>query len=176
MNRARAAWLEPLMGKRFGVKGPCAAEVLAESGFAVPATANTWAMLEGGDAADVIARLGNTEFFVESRGENSSLSGLEARLAGGVPGAYPVLREDFAIALGGNAAPDVLAQVCNIDFAALDLAARPIVMTSMIGVGVLVLPQVSDGIIYRIWCDPSYGPYLESELGAVVEGSTRNTG
>lgn len=177
MSRARAAWIEPLAGKRFGVKGPRAAEILAASGFAVPARANTWAALEGGgDTADVIARLGNTEFFIESRGEDSRLAALETRLAAGEPGAYPVLREDFAIVLGGAEARDVLAQVCNIDFSALDLAARPIVMTSMIGVGVLVLPQISDGNIYRIWCDPSFGSYLESGLGTVVEGSTRKTG
>jgi hypothetical protein len=51
-------------------------------------------------------------------------------------------------------------------------------MTSMIGVGVLVLPRIEAdrGMIYRIWCDPSFGPYLASELGTVVRGSTRKTG
>jgi sarcosine oxidase, subunit gamma len=187
VSRAGAAWLDgPLAGRRFGVKGPRAAEVLAESGVAVPARANSWSALEvgGGTAGgtdDVIARLGNTEFFIESSGEFPGLAALETRLAAGEPGAYPVLREDFAIVLGGAAAPDVLAQVCNIDFAAVDLAAQPIVMTSMIGVGVLVMPRVADGhlyrgMVYRIWCDPSFGSYLESELGAIVEGSTRKTG
>ena len=180
MNRDAAAWIATVAGKRFGVKGPRAAEILAASGIAVPARANSWAAL-GGDTADVVARLGNTEFFIESHGGFPGLAALEARLAQAEPGAYPVLREDFAIALGGSAAPGVLAQVCNIDFAALDLAARPIVMTSMIGVGVLVLPQVADappdrGMVYRIWCDPSFGSYLQSELEAAAQGSTRKTG
>lgn len=177
MSRVGAAWLDgPLAGKRFGVKGPRAAAILAESGVAVPARANTWAALEGGgDTADVIARLGSTEFFIESRGEFPGLAVLEARLAAGEAGAYPVLREDLAVVLGGAAAPDVLAQVCNIDFAALDLAAQPIVMTSMIGVGVLVLPRIADGTIYRIWCDPSFGAYLQSGLESVIEGTTRKT-
>jgi sarcosine oxidase, subunit gamma len=79
--------------------------------------------------------------------------------------------------LGGDAADDALAQVCNVDFAALDPAASPIVMTSMIGVGVLVMPQPArDGVLYRIWCDPTFGSYLESALGIVVGASTRKTG
>jgi sarcosine oxidase, subunit gamma len=180
VSRAGAVWIEPVSAQRFGLKGPRAAEILAGSGIAVPARANTWTAL-GGDAADVIARLGNTEFFIESHGGDSRVAALEARLVKGEPGAYPVLREDFAVVLGGAGAPDVLAQVCNIDFAALDLEARPIVMTSMIGVGVLVLPQLADehlhrGMVYRIWCDPSFGSYLGSELSVVASGSTRKTG
>jgi sarcosine oxidase subunit gamma len=42
-------------------------------------------------------------------------------------------------------------------------------MTLMIGVSVLVLPQVTDdGMVYRIWCDPSFGSYLQSELEQLV--------
>ena len=64
---------------------------------------------------------------------------------------------------------DVLAQVCNVNFGAL--GSRPVVMTLMVGVGVLVLPQQTpdDGAIYRIWCDPSFGTYLLETLEAVVQ-------
>ena len=43
-------------------------------------------------------------------------------------------------------------------------------MTLMIGVGVLVLPQIgaTTDAVYRIWCDPSFGPYLWSELEEIV--------
>jgi sarcosine oxidase, subunit gamma len=180
VSRAGAG-IETVAGWRCGVKGPRAAEVLAASGFAVPARANTWLALDGGDSANVIARLGNTEFFIECRDSSDGILAFEARLATLEPGAYPVLREDLGLVLGGAAAPDVLAQVCNIDFAAIDLATQPIVMTSMIGVGVLVLPQIADGnlqggMVYRIWCDPSFGSYLESELEVVACGSKRKTG
>ena len=72
--------------------------------------------------------------------------------------------------LKGPRAAEVLAQVCNVNFAALS-AARPIVMTLMIGVGVLVLPQVADddGPVYRIWCDPGFGTYLWTELEELVQ-------
>jgi sarcosine oxidase, subunit gamma len=64
----------------------------------------------------------------------------------------------------------VLAQVCNVDFAALDLAASPIVMTLMIGVAVLVLPEGAAARRWcRIWCDPSYGEYLHGELSVICE-------
>jgi sarcosine oxidase subunit gamma len=178
MSGATVWMTGPVAEKRWGLKGPRAAEVLADAGLAVPAHANSWAPL-GDGPADMIARLGNSEFFIE-HGAAIDTRALEASLAAGVTGAYPVPREDCALVLGGAAANEALAQVCNVDFAALDLAARPIVMTSMIGVGVLVLPQAGDGhlhrgMAYRIWCDPSFGSYLESSLRAVVEGSTRNT-
>jgi hypothetical protein len=41
-------------------------------------------------------------------------------------------------------------------------------MTLMIGVSVLVMPQERDGLVYRIWCDPSFGSYLKSELENMV--------
>jgi sarcosine oxidase subunit gamma len=64
---------------------------------------------------------------------------------------------------------EVLAQVCNVNFAALSLDSRPVIMTLMIGVAVLVVPQsTTNGRRYRIWCDPSFGPYLGESLGQVV--------
>jgi sarcosine oxidase subunit gamma len=92
------------------------------------------------------------------------------------PGVYPVLREDWAFHLGGERVHDVLAQVCNVNFAALSLDSHPLIMTLMIGVAVLLVPQSVVGggqggateRHYRIWCDPTFGPYLGESLGAVV--------
>jgi sarcosine oxidase subunit gamma len=87
----------------------------------------------------------------------------------GLPGVYPVLREDWAFLLAGSEVHGMLAEVSSVDFAALALDLRPLVMTSMAGVGVLVVPQALAGERrYRIWCDPSFGPYLCETLGAVV--------
>ena len=135
---------------------------------------NTWAPLRDQDRDDswnVVGRLGFTEFFIEERGEASGVSALEQLAADDFAGAYPVLREDTALVLGGEWAGDVLAQVCNVNFGALDIAHRPVVMTLMVGVGVLVLPQQTpaDGAIYRIWCDPSFGTYLWETLEEVVQ-------
>ncbi|MEO8017989.1 MAG: methylglutamate dehydrogenase [Pseudomonadota bacterium] len=175
MSRRDAAWLaEALPERRFGVKGPRAADALKQLGLSVPPRANSWAPLRAQDRDDswnVVGRLGTTEFFIEERGEAAGITALEQLTAGDFAGAYPVLREDSALVLGGEAVADVLAQVCNVNFAALEAAQRPVVMTLMASVGVLVLPQLSldDGAIYRIWCDPSFGPYLWETLEAVVQ-------
>lgn len=172
MNAQRGAWLsDAVAGRRFGVKGPQAAAGLTKLGLAVPEQPNSWAPLHSGEpeqTPSVIGRLGSTEFFIEEAGDAPGIARLE-QLTGSFAGAYPVLREDCALVLGGPAAGDVLAQVCNVDLPSLDLAARPVVMTLMIGVGVLVLPQPSPrGTIYRIWCDPSFGAYLRTELEEII--------
>lgn len=174
MSSRDVAWLsKALPQRRVGVKGPRAAEALKQLGFAVPSRPNCWAPLRMQDREDswnVVGRLGFTEFFVEEHGEAAGVAAIEQLTAGEFAGAYPVLREDAAIVLGGEAAPDVLAQVCNVNFAALDIGQRPVVMTLMVGVGVLVLPQFQqDAAIYRIWCDPSFGAYLWETLDAVVQ-------
>ena len=171
MSLGSTTWLRsPEPQRRFGVKGPRAAELLVQLALTVPATSNSWSPLRDRDRDDswnVIARLGSTEFFIEEGGDASGIAALEKLTREGVPGAFPVLREDFAAVLGGPLALDVLAQVCNVNFAALHEHA--VVMTLMIGVAVLVMPQETDeGRVYRIWCDPSFGPYLKSELEKMV--------
>jgi len=174
MSRRDAVWLaEAVAVKRVGFKGPRAGAALARLELAVPQQPNTWSPLTDSDdtgSANVVCRLGASEFFVEERGDAPGVVALEALLRSRPAGTYPVLREDFAFVLGGGSADEALAQVCNVNFAALPFEARPVVMTLMIGVGVLVLPQVSDddGRCFRIWCDPSYGAYLWSELEEIV--------
>jgi len=167
-------WLaKALPQRRVGVKGPRAAEALKQLGLAVPTRPNCWAPMRDQDRDDswnVVGRLGFTEFFVEERGEAAGVVALERLTAENFTGAYPVLREDLGLVLGGDRVTEVLAQVCNVNFNALDIAQRPIVMTLMVGVSVLVLPQQQpDGAIYRIWCDPSFGTYLWETLEEVVQ-------
>jgi sarcosine oxidase gamma subunit len=169
-----ATWLaEALPKRRVGIKGARAAEALKQLGLGVPDGPNTWAPLRASDPHDswnVVGRLGFTEFFIEERDEAVGVAALEQLTAGDFAGASPVLREDLAIVLGGERASDVLAQVCNVNFDALDLMRRPVVMTLMAGVGVLVLPQRSpDGVIHRIWCDPSFGTYLWETLEEAIQ-------
>ncbi len=150
---------------RTGCKGPGAAAWLAERALPMPPAPNT--ALSWREGAGLVARLGNSEFFIE--GNAPLIAELDLALAGYPPGVYPVLRADAALLIEGPAAHDVLAQVCNIHFAALDLARDPVIMTLMIGVSVLVLPEASgDGRRYRIWCDPSFGEYLEHELSVII--------
>ena len=178
---------------RLGLKGPRAAEWLAAQGIGVPAEPNTWTHSGQTSASDslLVARLGTGEFFLEDIAAGSTLTRMAPALDGQPAGVYPVLREDWAFSLGGEGVHDVLAQVCNVNFSALPLHSNPVIMTLMIGVAVLVVPQsapdgrgvaaedggaaVDGGTAetvahrqYRIWCDPTFGPYLGESLGAVV--------
>ena len=166
---------------RLGLKGHRAAQWLDAHGIAVPTAPNTWAYSGDSSAGDalLVARLGAAEFFLEEGAGGPVLSRVSPLLDRPVPGVYPVLREDWGFHLAGGRADEILAQVCNVNFAALALDARPLIMTLMIGVAVLIVPQ-SAGTAerqYRIWCDPTFGPYLGESLGAVVnECGGRYTG
>jgi len=153
---------------RLGLKGPRAAAWLAAHGIVLPMAPNTWAVSQEPQASDVLltARLGAAEFFVEAAARDPALQRISSALERGAPGVYPVAREDWCLDLSGEAVHEVLAQVCNVNFAALHLDERPVIMTLMIGVAVLVVPRSERQL--RIWCDPTFGPYLSDSLGAVV--------
>ena len=156
---------------RLGVKGPRAAEWLIAQDVILPMAANSWvhSAAGGGSGALLVARLGASEFFLEDAADGSELTGISLKLAARPPGVYPVLREDSAFQLSGEGVHDVLAQVCNVEFAGLVLNSHPVIMTLMIGVAVLVVPQeIAAERRYRIWCDPTFGPSLSENLEAVV--------
>jgi sarcosine oxidase, subunit gamma len=168
-----------------GLKGPRAAEWLVAQGIVLPAAPNTWAHSGAGWEADslLVARLGQSEFFLEEDAGGTTLTRLAPSLNQRLPGVYPVLREDWGFNLGGQRVHEVLAQICNVNFAALQLDSHPVIMTLMIGVAVLVVPQYGAAgggageRRYRVWCDPTFGPYFEESLGTVVnECGGRYTG
>jgi glycine cleavage system aminomethyltransferase T len=68
--------------------------------------------------------------------------------APGGPGVYPVLRQDAALIVGSRL-DELLRQTCNVNFRPLDPAARPVVLTSMVGVGVTAIPEVRNGLPAR---------------------------
>jgi sarcosine oxidase subunit gamma len=158
----------------WGVKGPRAAEWLVGRGVALPMTPNSWSYsAAAGDPQGVlVARLGSSEFFLE-QAATATVAGPGAAAQRGA-GVYPVLREDAAFCLSGEGVHEVLAQVCNVQFEALALDSHPVIMTLMIGVAVLVVPEETGNGAprgdrrYRIWCDPTYGPSLGETLGIVV--------
>jgi len=157
---------------RLGLKGPRAAEWLEAQGIEMPRYPNTWTYpgpVAAPAGAMLVARLGSSEFFLQDDAGATNLARLGAHWDRPAPGVYPVLREDSEFSLDGDDVHEVLAQVCNVNFAELALDSRPVIMTLMIGVAVLVVPQsTSRGRGYRIWCDPSFGPYLGDSLAEVV--------
>lgn len=157
-------------GARLGMKGPRAAEWLTSQDLVLPVAPNTWSHSPGAGREHVlVARLGQSEFFLQFDVAGSAFRGLSSALAQSPSGVYPVLREDFAFMLGGAAVHEALAQVCNVNFAALELGPQPVIMTLMIGVAVLVVPEeIAGARRYRVWCDPTFGPSLSETLGAVI--------
>jgi sarcosine oxidase subunit gamma len=158
---------------RIGMKGPQAERWLADRGIVLPAAPNSWAgSTAAGDSTGLlVARLGTSEFFLEDAAEGTVLPGIRGGLEESPPGVYPVLREDMAFLLSGEGVHAVLAQVCNVHFAGLALDSCPVIMTLMLGVAVLVVPQLCgpDALPrYRIWCDPTFGPFLGEAVGGVV--------
>jgi sarcosine oxidase subunit gamma len=164
---------------RFGLKGPTAAQWLLAHGLSVPAAPNTWVGEEGpSETLPVIdtllvARLGGSEFFLEDREGGATLRNLDPGVTGAPgsypAGVYPVLRQDAAFLLSGEGSLDVLAQVCNVNFGEVVLESNPVIMTLMVGVAVLVIPQVIQGARqFKIWCDPTFGTYLAECVGTVV--------
>jgi len=146
--------------RRIGFKGPGAVAWLQQQSVPIPAQPNQWAPLPG---AGLVARLGRTEFLVEDAEGGTHCARLDAApLAAGV---YPVLRQDAALVLTGRRAVELLLQTCSIEFAALDASARPVVLTSMVGMGVTVaVEMLTSALRYRIWCDSTYGAYLWTTL------------
>jgi len=151
---------------RTGLKGRNAARWLVQRGVQVPPRANTWTPHGSGG---LVARLGETEFLIEDGLAPGSARDFALQLEDASDNVYPVLRQDTAIALTGNRVNEVLRQTCSVDFASIDTAGA-LVMTSMIGVPVLVIPQTHDGFpLVRIWTDPTFGPYLWRTLLQIVQ-------
>jgi len=165
---------------RCGCKGPGAAGWLAAQGYRVPTQPNSAAL----DAAGVlVARLASSDFLIEDLGGAlervaATRSRLEQRMQ--PPDVYPVAREDFVIAVSGAGLHDLLRQTCSVDFepllAGATTDAGPIVLTSLIGVGVVAWPQrvqlqsqPQPQPALRLWSDPSFAHYFWSTLLEVGE-------
>jgi sarcosine oxidase, subunit gamma len=161
--------LQTLETRCWGVKGPQAAQWLEHHDVQAPIAANSWSALERG--AGIILRLGAHEFFLEepAAARPSYCGVLAEELQIHTPGVYPMPREDRAMQLSGAGAHAALSEAGSYDFAGLALAAQPVLMTSLLGVAVILIAQpAAAGCIYRIWCDPSHGGSLQAGLQAIA--------
>lgn len=180
---ARLGLADVSLAARYGCKGPGTILWLEHLGLPIPPQPNCWLPLEGGG---LVARLGYTEFLVEGSTEFVSRLANSPRAAG----VYPIQRQDAAFLLGGSALDAFLRQICSVDFRPLWAAAeaetgsrqgpsmashsttpasRPVMLTSMAGVSVTVVPELQAGRPRcRIWCDGSYGQYLWETLVSIA--------
>src|SRR5579863_703639 len=176
---------------RCGAKGPGAEGWLRAQGCSVPVAPNS-ALLD--DEGVLVARLASSEFLIEAtRGPGA---GGGAARVGAVRGqlaqrtqprdVYPVARQDRVVTISGTGLGALLRQVCSVDFAPLlerpsGQGEQPVVLTSMIGVGVVAWPRrLETGAAVTLWCDPSFGDYfcntlleVGREAGSVSLGEER---
>lgn len=160
---------------RFGCKGPEAPAWLARSGYQVPAQPNH-AVLDG--RGILVARLALSEFLIEAvdgGADEVAASAANLVLAAPPAGVYPFLRQDTVIGVSGAGLNALLRQICSVDFSTLlEQSASetgPVVLTSMIGVGVVAWPRrISGASSLTLWLDPSFGHYFCTTLRAVAGG------
>jgi len=156
---------------RAGVKGPGAAAWLEAIGLNLPSLPNHWLELPQGG---LIARLGQSEYWIDGNAEAVGKLAATAR----TPGVYPVLRQDASFALSGSRVNELFLQTCNVDFRTLDADPSLLLMTSMVGVSVVVVPLVplktGASPAYRLWCDGTYGLYLWETLNEIITEITES--
>jgi len=155
--------------RRTGLKGAGAADWLRARNVPVPEQANSWNVLPG---EGIVARLGRGEFLLEDGLHGSVTSDIVRELAVPAAAVYPVLRQDAALMMRGEAAHELLAQTCSIDFFAIPPQERSVALTMMAGISVTVIDvsEVAAAPCFRVWCDGTYGTYLwETLLGIAIE-------
>jgi hypothetical protein len=159
---------------RIGCKGPAAEGWLEQLGIPVPQGANRYSVDPRGLLS---ARLATSEFLFESTHSDAAAALAPAKhaleLADMPSGVYPVLRQDFVIEISGRASHDLFAQTCAVDLAPVEressATAGPVIMTSIIGVGVVLTCRASnDGSRFTLWSDPSYSHYFWNQLLAIA--------
>ena len=173
---------------RCGCKGPGAADWLGSQGYRVPAAANS---AELDPSGVLVARLATSEFLLEPiAGSADRVEATRAELTQRRQPVtvYPVTRQDRVVTIQGDGLQALLRQICSVDFTPLLAAAAagggPVVLTSMVGVGVVAWPRLIEAAAAEIapavtlWCEPSYADYfwntlleVGQDLGSVTTGS-----
>ena len=149
--------------RKTGCKGNRAADWLNSHIDKLP-TRNNWLHTTDGST---VARLGDSEFFIEDGPQSALCAGITEALRQPVDGVCPVYRNDASFALTGNLANDLLLEVCSVNFRDLQLGS--VVMTMMAGVSVLMLRRDAGTCgCYRIWCDPTMAGYLWDTLSEIA--------
>ncbi|MDB6156979.1 MAG: hypothetical protein JWO04_685 [Gammaproteobacteria bacterium] len=154
---------------RFGCKGPDAEVWLATGGYRVPREPNSAVV----DADGVlVARLATAEFLIEAA--DGGVARVESTVRQLTSPArplnvYPVARQDLVMGIEGAATNALLRQTCSFDFAPLldrcDRDGGPVILTSMIGVGVVAfVRRAAGGSVMTLWVDPSFAYYFWKTL------------
>jgi len=147
---------------KLGIAGARAAEWLQTQGVAVPNKIYEWRALHAD--AGLVIRLPLDEFFIEDDPEGRVIPILQANLAGGQAGCYPMERQDAALLVSGSAMLELMEQCCAVDFAREPEHA---VMTRVAGVSCMVLCKRAVPAL-RLWCATGVAVYLWETLSEIA--------
>ena len=163
---AQSFWFQPQHpAARLGLKGADAARLLQQAGIDVPGVANAITHPRG-DAGTRCLRLGNTEFLLEQDAGSETIERVRTLAATGDFRAWPVLRADHCLLLGGPALFERLSHVASFDFETLAGSPDRVVMTLAAEISVTLALDGGDPTHpqLRLWADASFGTYLEQTL------------
>lgn len=148
---------------RLTLKGPAVLELAERVELSVPEKIYDWRELPGGG---LVIRTGRRELFLEDSPGGDTIGRMREVLAAPLPGVVPVWRQDVSLLFSGSEVHTLLAQVCNLNFAA---AGNAFIMTQIAGVSCSVLSRrQNDLAAYQIWADGTYGAYLWTTLLAIA--------
>jgi sarcosine oxidase subunit gamma len=150
---------------RYGVKGPNATQWLVDRGIAIPTNPNAWTLCE---QKTLVLRLGSSEFLIEDQLGGSACTRLASDTTR-VASVYKVPRADAAFIVSGSEALNLFSELCSLDLREKSLAAKDLIMTQVAGISATVIRQTLNGeLIYRVWCDGTYGPYMWEVLTEIA--------
>ncbi len=167
MNAHRSITIEtPDKLYRTGVKGPRAAQWLADQGIALPGNPNAWMVTH--DQLRVL-RLGHSEYLLECAIQHPVFAQITEASQPMAAGVYRVPRADAVFMLYGEGIMSLLAEVCALNLSERSLAEDGLFMTLLAGIPAIVIRQtISNLPSYRIWCDGTYAAYLREILQEIA--------
>lgn len=149
---------------RLEIRGQESATWLAARGIVVPEP--IFATRRDPDTGILVARTGTHNVFLEEVPGGGTVERLREQLTDRSPRRFPVDRQDAALCLCGAQALEALRQSCGFDF---DQPGPQLVMTRIAGVSATILREDAEDLpAFRIWTDPSYGPYLWDAMLDIV--------
>ena len=149
---------------RYGVKGAQAANWLAMHAVKIPEAANSWVLHE----QTLVMRLGSSEFLIEDQAGGETCIKLFADTRR-LPNVYKVPRADAAYLLAGSDVLNLLSELCALDLRESALLENEVVMTQVAGISAVILRQTSNNEpVYRLWCDGTYGVYMQHVLDEIA--------
>jgi len=157
---------------RYGVKGTQAAKWLTGHGIVVPEEANSWLLI---GAKTLVMRLGASEFLIEDQDGGEVCKKLAADNVS-VASVYKVPHVDAAYLLAGSEVLNLLSELCALDCRESALPDNALVITQVAGISATVLRQtINNETVYRLWCDGTYGVYMQHILSEVAQELTSST-